>query len=140
MGLDGSRRWKERTVFWLGQISVRSWVGIARFAGVVERFDLAGPFEVSLALPNTEGALLGSFAEGWAEPGSIEYSTDPCPEKHVLIGRELDEWPKAPDGWRALAFGLAAQIEDAWGEPVRRFLAYRGECQGDFDPRSGDWR
>jgi hypothetical protein len=111
----------------------------ARYGQVIDKFDLDSPHEVTLALRQTEGAWLGNFAEGWAEPGTPWNRAGACPEPHVLIRRELHDWPQEPDELRTLAFSLGARMEDAWGAPQRRFLANRGEHEGNFDPRTARW-
>jgi hypothetical protein len=137
-GRDGAFEREDRRFFFLSPIVARSWSALSRYARVIERFSLEPPYEVTLALPSTEGALLAGFAEGWAEPGSFEYTTDPGPEGSVLIRRELDAWPDGP-GVKDVSFSLGAQIEDTWGVPQRRFLANRGEYVDSFDPRTARW-
>jgi hypothetical protein len=140
LGRDGSFPRDEQRLFLLTPIVARCWAAFVRYSEVVERFGLEEPFEVSLALCATKNAYLAGFAEGWADPGSIEYMTRPCPEEHLLLQRELNAWPADSQEAMALAFSLGAQIEDAWGTSQRRFLAYRGDYEGSFDPRPGRWR
>jgi hypothetical protein len=137
-GRDGTFVHRDRRYFLLATLVGRSWAAFARYGDVAMRFDLVSPFEITLALPDTAGAGLGRFAEGWAEPGQ-GFERDECHEPNVLIRRELMNWPENADGARALAFGFGAQIEDAFGVQQRRFLAYRGEHEGKFDPRSARW-
>ncbi|MGH2383260.1 MAG: hypothetical protein ACRDG7_18855 [Candidatus Limnocylindria bacterium] len=138
-GRDGSVVHDEQRYFFLGSIVARCWAAIERYREVIERFDLQAPHELSLALVETEGALLGGFAEGWAEPDRLEYVTHPCRESNILIRRACPVWPDEDEQSKAVALSLGAQIEDAWSAQQRRFLANRGEFEGQFDPRPARW-
>lgn len=141
LGEHGSREVREQQrIFWLSRIVGRCWAAATRYVDVVQRFELEPPFEVCLVLRETRGAALGGFAEGWAEPGSFEHIAEPCAVPNLLIRREYLDWPASPDALQAMAFSLGAQVEDAWGVTQRRFLAHRGDYEGNFDPRAASWR
>src|SRR6266536_1611896 len=59
---------------------------------VAERHQFDPPFELSVALRRTKKAILGSFAEGWPEPGTGLGFWDPtrCIEDDVLLRWELE--------------------------------------------------
>jgi len=77
--------------------------------------------------------VLANLGEGWREPGDFGGWTPPrCAEPSVLLRREVDEWPSAQDV-AALAFEFGDWIEDGWGMRQRRYLAERGDRQGQFD-------
>lgn len=139
LGADGSFLHDETRYFYLAPIVARCWAAIARFSGAIERFALVSPFELTLSLAVDEASSLARFAEGWAEPGSFEYPRRAPLLTGVLIRREVDAWPASAEEVRDLAFSIGAQIEDSWGCTQRRFLAHRGEFQGQFDPRTAAW-
>jgi hypothetical protein len=91
---------------------------------VVERFEIEGPWEVTLALRDTRRAVLGNVAGGWQEPEhAFPRDVLPrCPDDNVLVRREVFEWPDA-DAQRSLAFDIGGAIEDGFGVEQRRFLA-----------------
>lgn len=110
-----------RRGFRLSFIFGRVWTGLGVYGDAVQRYDLRGPFEISLALRNTEGAILGNVARGWSEPGSGFTDVRTCAEPGLLLRREVTEWPDAA-GTRSLAIRLGAWLEDCWGYTDRRFL------------------
>jgi len=87
----------------------------------VQRYALHGPFEISLVLRNTDGAILGNVVRGWSEPGVGFADVRTCAEPGLLLRREVTEWPDA-DGTRSLAIGIGAWLEDCWDYTDRRFL------------------
>ena len=139
LGRDGSFARDEQRYFFLSSIVARSWAAFHRYEEVVSKFGLSGPFEVLLALCETKDALLGGVAEGWAEPGTAWNDGTTCRETHVLLRREVPDWPADGEAFKDLAFSLGAQIEDAWSVQQRRFLAHRGEHAGSFDPTAARW-
>lgn len=116
------------------------WLALETQSKVLEHVAADGPWQISLALHQTQGALLGDLAEGREEPGPTARFLPRCPEPHVVVREELDEWPAQDETEeiRELAFRLGGRIEDAWGVKHRRFMANRGELEGQFDPRQ--WR
>lgn len=113
-----------------------TWSAFARYSRIVETYEIAGPFEVTLALRNTQGAAIGGFGEGWLDPFRDPFRTEGLPrciEPHVLLRLELDPWPDGVESEEA--FRLGGWIENAWGQSSRRFLARLGEFAGQFDPR-----
>jgi hypothetical protein len=123
----GSRRFVR-----LVSIVGMTWGALHEYREVVTRLAAPGPREVTLALLRTEGAYLGDFGTGWAEPDDFNYRTRPCAESGLLFRREVVDWPDEA-GARDLAFSLGAQIEDAWGSKLRRFLARSGPLKEQFD-------
>ncbi len=119
-----------RLTYAVGQV----WYGLALFQEVIARVGLQGPWEMTVALQKTKGALLSHFAAGWAEPrGGAGDSRRNCLEPNLLFRYELPDWPDA-EGLRDLAFRVGGWIEDAWGNKERRFLAQGGPFSGNFDP------
>jgi hypothetical protein len=120
----------------LRAFSLRSIVGLVWSALDVQveanaRWNLSPPFEMTLAIRNTEGAALGGFAEGWRDPGGFSYDAPTCMEKHVLLHWDLDGGFDARD----LAMDVGDRVEQAFGTTNRRHLANRGKYEGRFDPR-----
>lgn len=140
LGDDAAMEHDGQRYFRLTTIVGRSWATLARYAEVIERFSVDGPWELTLSLRQTAGALLANFGEGWAEPGSGFGRNRPCLEANLLMRRELPTWPAEAEGLKSVAFSFGAQIEDAWGVDDRRFLAHRGERAGEFDCGSYGWR
>lgn len=140
LGSLGVSEWQARSEerqergFMLVTIVGRLWVTLERNVEVVTRFGLAGPWELTLALTRTEGAMLGNVAAGWKDLNGWWPGEAPrCPEPGLLVRREIDEWPD-PDGRKRLAFEIGSVIEDAWGVKDRRFLAgEKQEGAGEFD-------
>lgn len=131
LGREGAAEWRESLAFRLLTIVGRLWAALSLYRSVAEKFQVAGPFEVTLALRGTENARLGDFGSGWAEVGS-GYEGHSCSEKGLLFRREVNEWPDE-DGAQQLALSLGGQMEDAWGTESRRFLVHNGPLAGQFD-------
>ena len=100
----------------------RVWATLGIYEDVVRRYGLSGPWEISLALRDTSGAVLGNVARGWNEPGNGFADVRTCAEPGLLLRREVTEWPDEA-GTRALALSLGAWVEDSWGYSQRRFLS-----------------
>ena len=65
--------------------------GLALYGGLAQRFDVEGPWEVSLARRDTRRAVLANVAAGWLEPERA-FPRDVllrCPDDNVLIRREV---------------------------------------------------
>lgn len=114
------------------------WLALDVQALVLRHVEVAGPWEVTLALHGTRDAHLGNVGKGWREPGDFSWDAPPCHEPNVVIREELSQWPEEPDHLREVAYRLGGRIEDAWGMRQRRFLDRQGEHEGEFDPRY--WR
>jgi hypothetical protein len=121
----------EVRVFPLRLIVGLAWTAAALYAEVVDRWQLQGPVEFTVALRNTRQATLGGFAEGWAEPGRGLWDFAKCLDDHLLLRREADGVPDP----QSLALDLGDRVEQAFGTVNRRHLAHRGEHEGRFDPR-----
>jgi hypothetical protein len=124
---------RETRVFPLRQIVGLAWVAAALQSEVADRWHLNSPFELTVALRNTSRATLGSFAEGWAEPGTGFWDFTTCIEDQVLLRWEVDDRIDP----EKLALALGDRLEQAFGSTHRRHLAHRGDYDGRFDPRFG---
>lgn len=126
LGAEISYTLKDLRVFsLLGAVEMAA--AIARMqADAAERWQVALPYELVIALRNTRGATLGGFAEGWAEPGQglLDYET--CLDEHVLVRRELD----GPIDPKAIAIGVGDDFERAFGTVRRRHFARSGQFEG----------
>lgn len=121
-------------VFNLVSIVMRTWALLKIATAFRERVMPPDPYQLTIALRGTGGALLGNLGEGWAEPMSFENTVPGCADSHLLWHRELTEWPDDAEAQR-LAFGVGDLIEDAWGVAERRYLALRGSLAGQLDVR-----
>jgi hypothetical protein len=119
-----------RLIYMVGHI----WGALHLYREVVERFGIEGPWEVSLALQQTAGAMLGNLGHGWAPPEASVYNIPTCLEPGALLRQEIDDWPSG-DEIRSLAFTVGGWVEDLWGSRDRRFLARGGDLTGLFDSR-----
>jgi hypothetical protein len=106
------------------------WSLAAMQAEAAERWSIAGPFEVSVALIGVEGAGIGGFAEGWRDVGDVFWNSPTCIESNVLLRVEVDTIDP-----EAVATDIGERIENTFGSTLRRFLANRGDFEGRFDPR-----
>jgi hypothetical protein len=140
LGSLGVAEWEARNEgrqdrgFMLVTIVGRVWVALERYAEIVERYRPSNPWELSLALTRTDGALLGNVAAGWKDFDAWRFGDAPrCAESNLLIRQEVYEWPDET-GRKQLAFEIGSVIEDAWGIKDRRFLAgEKHDGAGEFD-------
>ncbi|MBI4494726.1 MAG: hypothetical protein HY690_18275 [Chloroflexi bacterium] len=116
----------------------RAWGAMDLYRDVIRRFDIAGPWEVSLALCKADRAHLEHFGEGWPEPEKFWNEVPGCREPGLLFRQELSAWPDA-DGVRVLAFKIGGWLEDAWEQTARRFLVRDGPLAGQFDKARYGW-
>lgn len=124
---------RDTRVFALRQIVGLAWSALAIQAEAIDRWPVKPPFELTVALRNTKGAIVGSFAEGWREPGQGLSDIATCIEEHVLLRWELDERLVVDE----VALELGDRMEQAFGTTNRRHLAQRGQYEGQFDPQFG---
>jgi hypothetical protein len=124
---------RETRVFPLRQIVGYAWTLAAFQVDAIAKWIVPAPYEFSIALRDTGGALLGSVAEGWAEPHERFQDFDGAAVEHVLVRREFAEVPDP----EVFAMDLGGRIENAFGTTHRRYLANRGNFEGRFDPRFG---
>lgn len=95
-----------------------------------------GPYLLTVALPDTRGALLTGRAEGYAHPGDYNYVIQPCHDEHLLWNIELEELPTDIAELQQLALRVGSRIENAWGERRQTYLDCTGSHEGQLDIRS----
>ena len=124
----------DQRFFFLLNIVGRVWVAVSRYAEVVSKYRLTGPFETSIAIVGTAGSGLSNLATGWKDPmkGTWHNGFPVCLDEHLLFLRELSRWPDE-EGCKVLALEFAERIVNAWGVTDRTFLARSGKWQGEFD-------
>lgn len=138
LGALGAQSWgqddKAQRVFWLTEIVGRLWAALDFYRDVIEKSELQGPWEVSVALLQTRDAQLGNVATGWKDFDGWWHGSSPrCPDSNLLIRHELEGWPD-DEGVQELAFQIGGQVEDAWGITDRRFLIHADhDGAGSFD-------
>lgn len=121
-------------MFNLISVVTYTWAMLSFSAVLNDRVGLAGPSQLTIALRNTKGALLGNVGEGWAESDSFQNTVGGCPEDHLLWHLSIDE-PPGEEAQKRLAFAVGDRIEDAWGMTQRRYLARVGDRDGHLDVR-----
>lgn len=127
---------REKRCFRLTHTVGLLWTVLHAQSHVLRRIEASGPWQVTLVLHETGDALLGDLAEGWQSPGRGATFIPACREPHVVIREELDEWPDQEGTQvRDVAYRLGGRIEDAWGVRQRRFLASKGDLEGEADLR-----
>jgi len=140
LGRLGSAVWQRHEqepstrVFFLTTIVGRIWVALSLFAEAVTQYEIRGPWELALALRESQLSILANVAAGWAEPEDVfpGETIRRCPDPGLLIVREVFAWP-GPEALQALAFSFGANVEDAFGFRERRFLARIGPGAGQLD-------
>jgi hypothetical protein len=121
-------------VFFLHRSVGWAWAAFDLQRQMVERYEVAGPFRVIVAVANTVGAVLGQLGAGWNEPGAASIFGAPTAiELRVLLVEDVTEWPDEK-GVEELALRFAARIDLAFGGPGTRHLDC-GPEQGMFTPR-----
>ena len=123
-----------RMIF-LSPTVARVWALLALASEAYEHSEVSGPYQLTIAVPNVRGALLGRLSEGWSEPHDWNNRVGPCLDANLLWHLEIDELPDA-DRARAIAFSVGDRIEEAWGSQQQRYLAHRGDHAGQLDPRT----
>jgi hypothetical protein len=139
LGDKGARHWefapgsRTRVVF-LRECVGSAWGAFDLQRQVNERFQIAGPFRVIVAVADTAGAVLGSLGEGWPEPGSGFFGQTMAIESRVLLSEDLPSWPDEK-GVEALALRFGARLDLTFGGPGGRHLNRVGPEAGKFSPR-----
>lgn len=109
------------------------WIALDLQIDAAKRRPIDGPWEITLALIDTEGTVLSDFGEGWAQFNEFRYQQRSCREAHVLHRWEVDCIDP-----QSIALDAGARLENSFGSTHQRHLAQRGEYEGKFDPRM-DW-
>jgi hypothetical protein len=118
-------------VFHLVPIVATVWEACHVYSQLAEHFALERPWELSVALRQTTGTVVGQFATGWAEPDSWRYTPRVCSEPNIFLRREVVE---TPEGWcKSIAFSVGSQIENAFGSRLQRFRTITDGKLGEFD-------
>lgn len=141
IGLADDAAWSHdgTLTFRMTTILGRYWSGLVEYTRIIERFDLSGPFEIALALVNTQGAQLGQFAEGWIEPfGRGHRELAPCSDAHLLYLREFNKWPPHEET-EQLVRDVGGWLDDSWGVSQRRCVAHHGEQSGKLQLKGHYW-
>lgn len=136
---ERSVREEQRRGFRLCHLVGLTWIIADVQARVMERLAPDGLWELRLHLYDTEGAELTDLAEAWPDPSRMWLEEVPrAATAEVVVRHELDAWPQDDEEVKALALRVGGNIEDAFGSRHRRFIANRGELEGDVDLRR--WR
>jgi hypothetical protein len=116
--------------FALRRSAAMVWMVAAIQAEAAEKWSVQGPWEVTLALRNTQGATLADFGEGWAPFGDFRHGGSTCRDAHVLHQWTVDQIDPV-----SLGLDAGNRIENSFGTTNRRHLARTGVYEGKFDPR-----
>jgi len=87
------------------------------------------PFEIIVAIPDTEGAVLGGLNEGW-DPPEHAFNPPRALEQNVLVRLDIEEWPTDSSGREDVFFRVADRMCEAFGDDQRRYIARRGANAG----------
>lgn len=141
MGLGSEATYKfqrdvEIVAFRLLNIVGRAAAAFSFYSTVVQEFAVEGPWEITLALGGTDGAVLGDFAVDWEQPerqSDFELQRSNVP--NTLLRWEVSTWPNETGQCNALAYRVGDRLENAWGTVARRYRVGAGENVGNFDTR-----
>jgi hypothetical protein len=99
----------------------RTWLTLSILRELLQQAQIFGPWEFSVSLINTSGALLGGLAQGWLQPESGGIMRKAF-ERNAIRIIELEALPDADDA-RSFALETGDWIENVWGSRLRRYLA-----------------
>ena len=116
----------------LVRIVVFTWA-LAEFARNLGSHKTTGPYLLTVALPDTRGALLAGLAEGCVYPGHFNYGIRPCHDEHLLWNIELENLPADIAESQQLAFRVGSRIENAWGLRQQAYLDRTGSNEGKLN-------
>lgn len=109
---------------------------LAEFARNLGSQETAGPYLLTVALPDTRGARLAGLAEGYPYPSQFGYRIGPCPDEHLLWNIELEDLPADLAESQQLAFRVGSRIENAWGLRQQAYLDRTGSNKGKLNVRA----
>ena len=109
---------------------------LAEFARRLGSHKTTGPYLLTIALPDTRGALLAGLAEGYVYPGRFDYRIRPCHDEHLLWNIELEDLPTDIGESQQLAFRVGSRIENAWGVRRQAYLDLTGSSEGKLNIRA----
>jgi hypothetical protein len=107
-------------------------VAFEMYRSVIECFEIAGPFEVTLALLGTRGTYLGNVATGFRDQSDLDWRSSPAAEDGYLSHWEVDNFAGEAEV-RGVTKLLGQWIENCWGSVTPRFVARSGPHIDDID-------
>lgn len=132
-GVSCARTARDHRYFLLINSVGHIWYALNLYRDVVERFSLAGPWEVSLALCNTADARVTNVAKGWNDPFGFGSDTShKITAKNLMYRKEVSSWLDL-DGIKEMAYRFGDWMEDAWGSQQRRYRQRTDNLDGEFD-------
>jgi len=138
LGTDGAWGVGDKRLFGLVPIVGKIWAVLAAYSEVIQKYKIAGPWEITLALLRTEGTQLSGVARGWRDPLRDGFDMKPCQEKAVFHSRSICAWPEDNE-LQELAFQIGTVIDNAWGFHQRRFLVNVNGEPSIFDTQHYRW-
>lgn len=134
LGRSGAYVYQDRRVFLLTSIVAHVWATVGLMAEVAARWpEVSPPFEMTVAMHGTRGAVLGNVADGWREPLDFGWQPPMCWEQNVFLRLELTRLPVEEDTQQEIAERLGGRVEDAFGSRDRRFRSRVGDSAGHLD-------
>ena len=109
----------------------RVFLALETYASLLERFQMTGPFEVSVALVDVKNSYLSNFAVGWADYPDIDWDTSAAREDAYIATWEIDDFKSAHAD--QLAATIGSWLENCWGSKSHRFNAGNGPNAGALD-------
>lgn len=131
---DYRRDERELAFYNLTSMVAGVWALLELGAAVFDQFSIQGPALLVQACSDTSGTQLANFGEGWREPTDWGSNDESCVDTHVLWTNELADLGDA-ETRKAVAFRMGDRLENAWGTKHRRYLAHRGDFEGELDAR-----
>jgi hypothetical protein len=129
--------WK---LFLLIPTVVRIWCAVFDYNELIQRFSVAGPWQLTLAIRDTQPSVLGGLGADWHQPERLPFGRkSECIEPAICVSREIHEWPKSHQALHDVAVWFGDFMEDAFGSPVRRYAVDSDGTSAAIDSRGFAW-
>ena len=118
----------------LVRVVIRAQANLLRWAATQSpAVTIGGPFEIVVAVPDTQGMVLAGLNEGW-EPPDQDFDPPRAKEPNVTVRLQVEEWPDSEDELETLTFRLLARVGEAFGDRDQRYRPARGLDVGKMAP------
>jgi hypothetical protein len=108
----------------LVRVSVQLQTGVIQWATEQSpKISVAGPFEVTVAIPDATEMTLGGPNEGWQQPEQSLLPLTYAEESNILVRTQLASWPIVENENRDLVLRVLDRVSQAFGDRDRRYLS-----------------